>query len=173
MDQVEQPEQFQQLAETLKKAGQPNAGQIRQRLREFLGGQQQGNLDGGETALLLALEELVTAEGGNERLLGALREAKTELGTNLRDFYEQQVQFYEGTTEVYQQLLGQYGPEDFMDSAEMMIKKLGHDVQAQGSAIDATELKAKLDTLYHLEVARNTYLAFRELANKMTQFQSA
>jgi hypothetical protein len=39
--------------------------------------------------------------------------------------------------------------------------------------MDGPELKAKLDTLYHLEVARNTYTAFSALLDKVGKLQAA
>lgn len=170
---VTQPEKFQQLADSLKQSADPSAGEVLKQLRDFLEKEGGGGLGGGEAALLLALEELTVAEGGNDKLVAALREAKQQVGESLRDFYENKVQTYEGTNEVYKQLVGQHGEKDFMESTGLMLKKLGADVQAGGSKLDSTELKAKLDSLYHLEVARNTYLAFNDLATKMEQFSTA
>ena len=124
-------------------------------------------------ATLLALEEVFGAEKGGEAVLAAIREVKAELGSELQAFYKDHVQTFEGTSEVYKQLIGQHGEADFLESSETLIKKLGGDIQAQGRAMDGSELKAKLDSLYHLEVARNTYTAFAALLDKIAKFQAA
>jgi len=167
-------EKFQQTLESLKKMGKPTPAQIRQLLEQALQGADGG---GSESGLLLALEEALAAEGGHDDLLAAVRDAKSELGGDLRKFYEEQVKTYENVVDVYKQLLGDYGQEDFLKATDMMIHQLGDELQSQGGTADKSRIKATVDSLYNLEVARNTYSAFAGLVSKMQSqfglFQSA
>ena len=138
--------------------------QIREKLKEFKGQSDDENF---EAALLLALEELFAAEGTNEDLLEAVREVKSQLGEELKDFYQNQVKNYEDVSEVYDQLLGEYGEEDFLKATDTLITRLGSDLQSQGSSVESSKIKSTVDSLYHLEVARNTYQAFAGLMDKM------
>jgi hypothetical protein len=166
-------EEFTRLADTLRQMKNATPQQLKEQLQQFLGRREREDLDGSQAATLLALEEMFGAEKGGEAVLAAIRDVKSELGSQLQSFYKEHVQTFEGTSEVYKQLIGQHGEGDFVESVETLIKKLGGDVQAQGRAMDGPELKAKLDTLYHLEVARNTYSAFSALLDKITKLQAA
>ena len=161
---VGQTEKFEKLAQSLKDLSNPTPDQIREKLEEFKGQSEDENL---ESALLLALEELFAAEGTNEGLLEAVREVKSQLGEELKDFYQNQVQNYEDINEVYEQLLGEHGEEDFLKATDSLITRLGSDLQSQGSSVDSSKVKSTVDSLYHLEVARNTYQAFAGLMDKM------
>jgi hypothetical protein len=166
-------EEVKKLLDSLKQMKNATPSQVKEQLQQFLSGREHEDLDGSEAATLLALEEAFGAEKGGEVVLAAIREMKAELGDQLQSFYKEHVQTFEGTTDVYKQLIGQHGESDFLSSVETMIKKLGGDVQAQGRSMDGPELKAKLDTLYHLEVARNTYSAFSALLDKIGRLQAA
>ena len=161
---IGQTEKFEKLAQSLKDLGKATPDQIREKLEEFKGQSDDENF---ESALLLALEELFAAEGSNEDLLEAVREVKSQLGEELRDFYENQVKSYEDITEVYDQLLGEYGEDDFLKATDSLITRLGSDLQSQGSSVEGPKIKSTVDSLYHLEVARNTYSAFANLMDKM------
>ncbi len=161
---VNQTEKFEQLAESLKKMGNATPDEIRRHLEEFKGSSDDENF---ESAILLALEELFSAEGTHEDLLAAVREVKGQLGSELQEFYENQVKNYEDISDVYEQLLGEYGEDDFLAATETMIARLGTDLQSQGSSVDNSKVKATVDSLYHLDVARNTYAAFGGLMDKM------
>lgn len=171
---VDQVQKFQQAMESLKKLGNPTPQQVRQQLQDLI---QQSGGEGSETGLLLAMEEALAAEGGNEELLSAVRQAKSDLGTELQEFYKENVRTYEDVGDVYKQLLGEYGQQDFLKATEMMIHRLGDDLQSQRSNSDKALVKATVDSLYNLEVARNTYVAFSNLVTKMQSqfgvFQSA
>lgn len=151
-------EKFQAAAESLKKLGRPTPQQLKQLLSESFADQ--------ESTALLCLEEMLSAEGADPELLAVVRDVKAELGGDLREFYQQQVKSYEGVTDVYQQLLGEHGEADFLRATELLITRLGNDLSAQGPNLEPAHLKSTIDSLYHLEVARNTYSAFAELSAK-------
>jgi hypothetical protein len=71
-------------------------------------------------------------------------------------------------SEIYGQLLGEYGEDDFLAATGSLITRLGDDLQSQGTSADSTKIKATVDSLYHLEVARNTFSAIAGLVQKMT-----
>ena len=157
-------EKFGQLAESMKQLSKPNPQKIRDLLEEFHGSSDE---DGFEAGVLLALEELFSADGANSDLLEAIREVKAELGTELKSFYQNNIKSYEGVTEVYDQLLGEHGEEDFLAATDSLITRLGEDLQMEGTNADSTKIKSTVDSLYHLEVARNTFTSFANLMLKM------
>ena len=161
---VNQTERFEQLAESLKKLGNASSDEIRQLLKESHKGSDDESLDG---PLLLALEEMLAAEGGHDDLLAAVREAKAAIGAELQDFYQEQVKSFDDVTDVYAQFLGDHSDEDFLDATGAMITRLGDDLQAQGGTVEPSRVKATVDTLYNLEVARNAYMSFASLVDKM------
>ena len=161
---VNQTEKFEKMAATLKNMGKATPDEIRGLLEQF---KRESDDENFESALLLALEELLAAEGTHEDLLEAVREVKTELGNELQEFYQSQVKNYEDVSEVYEQLLGEYGEEDFLSATESLISRLGDDINAQKSSVENNKVKATVDSLYHLQVARNTYAAFAGLMEKM------
>ena len=165
--QAEQPQNFQQLAESLKKLGNPTAEQLKRHLQEHLGDYEKDSIKDYESALLLALEETFASDNDTDDLLSVVREVKAQLGTDLQSFFEQQVQTFEGISDVYERVLGDHGPQDYLEATELLIRRLGNDLQAQSGSVEPNQLKATLDSLYHLEVARNTFLAFADLAEKM------
>ena len=116
---------------------------------------------------MLALEEHLSVEGGSDALLSAVREAKSEFGEQLKSFYQNEIQAYEGIGEVYENVLGGDSNVDFMAATDALITRLGNDLSGQARKMDSAQLNSTLDSLYHLEVARNTFEAFTELANKM------
>ncbi len=161
---VDQAEKFNQLTQQLKDLSNATPGQIKDLLSKF---KEQSGDENFESAILLALEELFAAEGTHEGVLEAIREVKAELGEELRDFYENHIKSFEDISEVYEQLLGEYGEEDFLAATDAMITRYGDDLQSQSSSTDSSKVKATVDSLYHLEVARNTYSAFAGLLEKM------
>ena len=161
---VTKAEKFQKLTESLKQLQKPTPDQIRDLLDEFHGGTSE---DGFEAATLLALEELFSTDAADADVLAAIREVKSELGQELSDFYKQTVSNYDGVSDVYEQLLGEHGEGDFLKATETLITRLGGDLQSQGASVDSTKVKATVDSLYHLEVARNTFTSFAQLLTKM------
>lgn len=168
---VSKAEKFEQMTESLKKLVKPNPQDIRDLLQEFKGGSDE---DGFDAAALLALEELFSSNPADAEVLAAIREVKSELGQELSSFYQQTVSNYNGVNDVYDQLLGEHGEQDFLSATDTLITRLGSDLQSQGSSVDSTKVKATVDSLFHLEVARNTFTAFASLLSKMdAQFTSA
>jgi hypothetical protein len=163
-------EELKELIARLKQQANAGSQQLRQELQRFLERRQDETLDGGQAATLLALEEAFATEPGGAPVLAAIRETLAAHGEQLQTFYREQVQTYEGTHEAYKQLVGSHGEADFLASCETLLQRLGGEVQAQGRAMDGAELKVKLDALYHLEVARHTYLAFVGLLEKVSRF---
>lgn len=190
---IGQPEKLQQLAESLKKLAQATPEQVREQLEGFFGDVSH------QFAGLSFTEELLTAEGGHEELLAAVRAVKAELETNhgpeiragfnvshtaadfadgglgdiqeLRDFYRESVLGYEGVTQAYDGILSRYGADRFGDATDFLIKSIGNDVQASGPSLDPRQLKATLDDLYFVQVARNTHEQFGTLLETLnTQF---
>ena len=159
------PEKFHELAESLKNMGKPTPDQIKRQLEE--------KFKDNQSAALLFLEEALVAEGGHDELLAAVRQVKTELGNELKDFYQNQVKSYEGVSEVYENLLGEYGEQDFMNGIDTLIRRLGNDLQGQGSRMEPAAVKSTVDSLYFLEVAKNTHETFDKLVKKMnTEFNN-
>ena len=156
---VSKAEKFEQMTESLKKLVKPNPQDIRDLLQEFKGGSDE---DGFDAAALLALEELFSSNPADAEV------------QELSSFYQQTVSNYNGVNDVYDQLLGEHGEQDFLSATDTLITRLGSDLQSQGSSVDSTKVKATVDSLFHLEVARNTFTAFASLLSKMdAQFTSA
>ena len=160
-----QAEKFNQTIESLKKMEKPTSGQIRDLLKRQ---RQEGHESEFESGMLLALEEALVSEGADAKLIAAVREAKAELGVELQDFYNSQVKTYESIDNVYDQLLGEYGEDDFQAGTELMIKRLGDSMLATNSATDHAKLKSTVDSLFQLELARNTFKQFSALASKLS-----
>ena len=157
-------EKFGQLAESMKQLSKPDPQQIRDLLDEFHDGSDGEDFESG---ILLALEEIFSADEAGSDVLAAIREVKAELGEELKSFYQTNVKSYEGVTDVYDQLLGEHGEEDFLAATDALITRLGEDLHAEGTAADSTKIKSTVDSLYHLEVARNTFTSFANLMQKM------
>lgn len=153
------PERFEQLLQAIRKLGQPTPDQLKQ----LVGEQFKEN----RSAALLFLEEAFASEPGNDDLLATIRQVKAEVGAELQAFVHQELPAFEGVTDVYQTLVAQYSPDDFLRSAELLLKRLGLEMQAQGTGVEPAQLKTTLDSLYQLEVARNTFLSFSDLTQRM------
>lgn len=160
----DQSDKFNKLAKSLKDLGKATPQQIRDLLDQIKGESEDETF---ESALLMALEELFVSEGDNTELVASIREVKAALGEELKDFYQEHVKAYEDVSDVYQELLGEFGDEDFLKATDQLISRLGTDLQAQGNTADSNRIKATVDSLYHLEVARNTYTAFAGLIDRM------
>ena len=159
-DKPEQAEKFQQTAAALKKIGKPTPEQLKQLLKDNFGDEQ--------TSALLFLEEAFGSDAADADVLATVRQVKAEVGAELQSFVRDQLPAFEGLGEVYSSLVGQHSPQEFMAAADLMIKKLGVDVHAQGSSAELVQLKSTLDTLYHLELARNTFSMFNDLTTRMS-----
>ena len=157
-------EKFEKLSESLKQLTKPTPQQIRDLIEKF------GDSTDEETStagVLLALEELFSTEPPENGVLEAIRQVKSEVGKELRSFYQETVKTCKDLSEVYDQLLGEYGEKDFLSATDSLITRLGEDLQAEGTSVDSNKVKATVDSLYHLEVARNTFSSFAGLVNKM------
>lgn len=161
---VTKPEKFQELANSLKKLSNATPDQIREMIQSHKEGTGDDNF---ESALLLALEESFAADGSNEQLLAAIREVKQELGQQLQDFYQNQVKTYGDVNDAYKEIIGEHKEEDFLKATGSLITKLGQDLQAQGSSVDSNRIKSTVDTLYNLEVAKNTFTSLATLVDKL------
>jgi type III secretion system TyeA family effector delivery regulator len=158
-DKGDQAERFEKAAVDLKKLGKPTPDQLRQFLKDRFGDE--------HSAALLFLEEAFSSDPADSDLLATIREVKSELGSQLQSFAREELSAFESLGEVYTSLVGQHSPQDFMTAADVMIRKLGGDIHAQGSSTELVQLKSTLDTLYHLELARNTFSTFNELTGRM------
>lgn len=167
---VDKAEKFHSLSQSVKQLSKPTPQQIRDLLDEHFGGGESddGSIKDYEAALLLALEDQLASEGVSDALLSAVREAKSEFGEQLKSFYQNEVKGYEGISDVYENILGGDNEVDFMAAADTLITRLGNDLNGQGRKMDSAQLNSTLDSLYHLEVAKNTFEAFTELANKLS-----
>ena len=161
---VGQTEKFQSLIDSLKKKGKMTSGQIREELAKFL---KDSGGNASESGLLLALEEVLVAEGGNDELLAAVREAKSNLGTELQDFYNKQVKDYGSINDVYKELLGDHDEKEFLEATNSMIHQLGSELQNQGTNADKNRTKSIVDSLYNLEVAKNLFTGCHSLLEKL------
>ena len=162
---VKQTEKLDKLHEQLKELKNPSKEQIKEKLNEFFGGGDDEAIEEYRGALLLALEEIVAGEPDSEDLLKAIQEAKQDFGNELREFFESEVVSYEGLNDVYEGILGEHGPKDFSQAIDQLIKRLGNDLQ--GSNIDPVHIKNTVDSLFHLEVAKNTFSTCQNLVSKM------
>ena len=96
---------------------------------------------------------------------------RPDLGSvaELRDFYRQSVVGYTNLNQAYDAIMTRYGAERFGEAVDFLITSLGHDVGAHEPSKDAAELKATLDDLYFVQVARNSYESFGGLLGKMSK----
>lgn len=161
---VKAAEKFEELAESLKQLGKPTPQQIQDLLEKF---QKESGLEDQQAAVLLALEELFSAESPDSDTLGAIRQAKTELGQHLQEFYQQHIKTCDDVADVYEHILGEHGEDDFPGATGTLISRLGADLQAESASVDLPKVKTTLDSLYHLQVARNTFSSFARLFSKM------
>jgi len=168
---VGKAEKFEKLTDSLKQLAKPTPQQVRQFIEEHFGGDE-GDVEC-EAGVLLALEEFFADETGAAPLLQAVREAKTQLAGELNEFHHEQIAQFEGVDDVYASLTGDESADDFMAATGALISRLGNDVHGKGRTMDGPQLKSTLDTLFNLEVARNTFSAFSELAEKMQGFAGA
>jgi type III secretion system TyeA family effector delivery regulator len=152
-------EKYERAASALKKLGKPTPDQLRQLLKDSFGDQ--------HSTALLFLEEAFSTDEADADLLATIRQVKAEIGTGLQTFVREELAAFETLGEVYTSLVGGRSTDDFMSAAEMMIKKLGSDLQAHSGSAEIAQLKSTVDSLYHLELARNTFLAFSELTTRM------
>ncbi len=159
-DKPGQAEKYEQVAAQLKKLGKPTPEQLKQLLQDAFGDQSSG--------ALLFLEEAFSTDAADADVLATVRQVKEEVGAQLQGFVRDELPAFEGLGEVYSSLAGQSSPQEFMAAAETLIRKLGGDVHAQGSSVELVQLKSTLDTLYHLELARNTFSTFNDLTNRMS-----
>ncbi len=152
-------ERFQQATAALRKIGRPTSEQLKQLLHDLFGDN--------NSAALMFFEEVFSAEPGDAEILAAVRQVKAEVGEQLQSFVREELATFEALGEVYTSLVGQHSPQEFMAAADLMIRKLGADVHAHGSSAELVQLKSTLDTLYHLELARNTFSTFSDLTSRM------
>ena len=94
---------------------------------------------------------------------------RPDLGSvaELRDFYRQSVVGYSSLGQAYDAIMSRYGAERFGEAVDFLITSLGHDVSSHEPSKEATELKATLDDLYFVQVARNSFENFNGLVSKM------
>ncbi|HVJ68526.1 MAG TPA: TyeA family type III secretion system gatekeeper subunit [Caulifigura sp.] len=158
-DKPDQAERFEKAANALKKIGKPTPEQLKQLLND--------NFGGDHSAALMFLEEAFSGDPADADILKTIRDVKAEVGAQLQSFVREELAAFESAGEVYSSLAGQHSPQEFMAAADLMIKKLGGDIHAQGSSTDIVQIKSTLDTLYHLELARNTFSTMSDLTNRM------
>lgn len=163
---VSNAEKFEALTGHLKKLGTTSPRQLMQLIQEYTN---DGEGSSSDSAWLLALESFFAGEPDFGELLGVVRQAKQELGSELADFCTRQFESFSGTEEVYNNILGRYSQDDFLSAVDAMISRLGLDINSEGSAADAQEIKNIVDCLYHLEVTRNTYFTFVEITRRLPQ----
>jgi len=96
---------------------------------------------------------------------------RPDLGTvaELRDFYRQSVVGYTTLGQAYDSIMSRYGPERFGEAVDFLITSLGRDVSAHEPSRETAELKATLDDLYFVQVARNSVENIRGLLGKMAK----
>lgn len=152
-------QKYEKASDILKKLGKPTADQLKNLLKEQFPDQQ--------SSALLFLEELFSGSPADADVLAVIREVKAELGAELQAFARDELPNFQSLGEVYQNLVGGHSENDFLKSADLMIQKLGGDLHAQGGSVEPAQLKSTLDSLYHLELARNTYMAFSNLTTRM------
>ncbi len=157
-------ERFEKLHSALKQLKNPTQEQVKQMLQGFREGTGEEGID---ADLLLALEELFSAEGADDELLEVLRDLKSDLGEDLQSFYKDTIKTTSDMGQVYDQMLGEYGETEFMEATDTLMTKLGEDLQAEGSSVDPAKIKATVDALFNLQVARNTFSAFAKLFQRM------
>ncbi len=185
---IGQPEKFHQLGETLKKqAGSITPETLRQLLKEEFEDVSH------QYAALEYLDELLSETGDAPELLEAVREARGELdehhgpeiraglnvtGTairfeqldgpqNLRDFYRETILAFEDVTEAHSSILARYGESNFDAAAEFLIHAVGDDLSSAGPSMEPRQLKATMDNLYMVQVARNVHVQLDGLFQKM------
>lgn len=182
------PDKLAGLLESIKKK-KPSPEDLRQQL-----GERYPDVSH-QFAALQFLEEVLTQQKAPEADLATVREARRQLeqekgpeiraGLNvaleahkyseqgvgsqqeLRDFYRDTVLKFEDAEQAFESILSQYGREKFGDAAEFLIRGIGHDIEAMGPSRDKEELHAINRGLKSVQHARNLYIAFDDLLNKM------
>jgi type III secretion system YopN/LcrE/InvE/MxiC family regulator len=85
----------------------------------------------------------------------------------LRDLYRLTVVGYTGISQAYDAIMSRYGAERFPEAVDLLIGSLGRDIASHEPSRDAAELKATLDDLYFVQVARNSIESLNGLIGKM------
>lgn len=160
---VQSAERFEKLHENLKQLKNPTREQVKQLIAGFSEG---GDHEGIDADVLMALEEALALDGADE-LLDIVSDLQSELGHELKDFFKDTVKTTSDMGQVYGDLLGEFGEADFEAATDRLMTKLGEDLQGETSNVDPAKIKATVDALYNLQVARNTFGQFAKLLQRM------
>jgi type III secretion system YopN/LcrE/InvE/MxiC family regulator len=179
------PRKLQQLADSLKKLGQPTPQQLKDQLQEYFGDQTD------QFEALEFLSELLSSTGGHDKLLDVVGEVRDELasepsvlaGRNIgdvvdnfdgsrleaRDLYRNVALGFDSIGQACTQLKDKYGADKFDEVADWLISALGTDLQAAGPSADPVGLKSIQDDLATVRTARQVYSACIDLLSKLRE----
>ncbi|MCA8996316.1 MAG: TyeA family type III secretion system gatekeeper subunit [Planctomycetaceae bacterium] len=153
------PERFERLADSLRRLSRPTPQQVKDHLREHCPDEQ--------SAALLFMEELLSEDTDSSGLRDAIRQVRTDLGQDLREFVQTELPQFQDSDAVFQTLLGQHQQDDFLSATETLLGEIGQDIHSAGRNIDPARLRDAVASLSHLEIARNLFLGFSELSRQM------
>ncbi len=187
---IGRPEVFQRLAEALKKQGaRCDQESLRQMLREQFADVSH------QYAALMFLDELLSDSGEVPEVLAEIRELRSTLDQqhgseiraglnvtgvavrfekldgpqNLRDFYRETVLAFDDVAVAHERILGRYGAAHFELAAEFLIHAVGEDLSSEGPSVDPRKLKATVDNLYAVQVARNVHNQLEDLIARVSE----
>lgn len=170
---IKSPEVLLKFLDLLKKMNNPTPDAILKELSRLL-----EDVSDQFSALSFA-EEVLEGEDQSEDLLQQVKDAKEKLmkdagpavraGLNitreamnaskegagefqqLRDFYRDIILNHEGIKDSFNAIRNEYGEGGFEKAIAYLIKAAGSDLAAQGSSMEAAQLKAIIDNLYQVE----------------------
>ncbi|MCD0457869.1 type III secretion system gatekeeper subunit SctW [Roseiconus lacunae] len=184
------PDELNQYADWLKSLTNVRPDQLRQKLEEHF-----GNDDQGKVAALEFLDELFTeqqhpvaketvaelkSQWRTDQRLGPLLRAGENIVTEtahysgtvdsdvgLRRFYRETVLSWDGMEAAYASIMGKYGSETFTTAVDFLIRALGCEMQALGPSCDPRLLAVIRDDIYYVQVMRRLHEQVEEVVERM------
>jgi len=176
-----------EFMDALMGKGDPTEAEVRQLVSRFFGDESD------QFAALSYAEEVLSAEGGHDPLLAAVREAKAKLleqageairaGINaaseamrfaktglegaeaLRDLYRFAVLGGQSITQLYESIMERYGPGRFGKTLEFLLRAAGSDLDGREIApsVEPARLQAAIDDIFHVQSLGNLHRALGEV----------
>lgn len=181
------PEKFLALADSLKKSGDRSADALKRSIEGFSSDVSE------QFAALSFLEEAFADDPTADDLLESVRKLRSELeqshgpavrsGLNvsanaaefpelgsvqdLRDFYRQLVLGFSDVGQAHAAIVERYGAERFPQATEFLISSIGAEIRSLSPSLEPNRLKAVMDDLFHLQMARNVQSSVGDLLGKL------
>jgi type III secretion protein W len=173
----------------LKKMSHPSRDEVLGEVRKFF------KEPGEQDAALGFAEELLHGQGGQEELIGTLRDARRFLaggeGTDrpagvvgpregeqelqldeatrqeLAQFHQEQLGDFGNVAEAYKSLIDRYGESHFQDALSFLIRSTGANMQEGGLNVSGEKMKSMVDDLFHVQVLGNLQSSLGQLSERM------